>query len=76
MDLNMLRSVRRKQHKDAQYMGDLIGKSPETYLRKENGTGSFTPDEISIISVDLGLTPEQTAYIFLDTGLRKCNLFS
>ena len=75
MDLNKLRELRKRQEKDALYMGSLIGKSSSSYLRKENGTGTFTPDEISAISVDLGFTPEQTAYIFLDTGLRKRNLF-
>lgn len=75
MDMNMLRVVRKSQNKDARYMGMLIGKSASSYTRKENGTGCFTPEEISDISVDLGFTPEQTAYIFLDTGLRKCNLF-
>ena len=75
MDLNMLRSIRRSQHKDARYMGNLIGKSRSAYTRKENGTGTFTPEEMSTISVDLGFTPEQTAYIFLDTGLRISNIF-
>lgn len=75
MDLNMLRILRKQQHKNAKYMGKVIRKTESSYTRKERGIGQFTPDEISEISMDLGLTPEQTSYIFLDVGLRKCNLF-
>ncbi len=69
MNTNELRAVRVSQGKNAAYMSAVIGKTVDNYSKKERGQVKFTPDEISLITNDLNLTPAKFNAIFFDSKL-------
>lgn len=64
MNTNELRSIRISQGKDIPHMAKVIGKSNDSYAKKERGDVKFTPDEIEQIVNDLYLSPVQMSTIF------------
>lgn len=69
MNTSELKSVRIAQNKDVSYMAGVIGKSNDTYAKKERGVVKFTPDEMAAISNDLSLSPAKFNAIFFDSKL-------
>ena len=69
MNTNELRAVRVAQGKSTAYMSAVIGKTIDNYNKKERGKVKFTPEEISLITNDLNLTPAKFNAIFFDSKL-------
>lgn len=69
MNTNELRAVRVSQGKSTAYMSSVIGKTVDNYSKKERGKVKFTPEEISLITNDLNLTPAKFNAIFFDSKL-------
>ena len=49
---------------------DLIGKSPASYSKKENGRVTFTPGEMALLAEKLQLNFDEFNRIFFDDELR------
>lgn len=73
MNRNELKAERIRQGKSSSYMGNLIGKSENSYAKKEKGQVKFTPDEMVLIATDLRLSPNQFYAIFFDSKLPFSN---
>lgn len=69
MNTSELRAERVRQRKNVEYMAKVIGKSNDTYAKKERGLVKFTPEEITAVSNDLLLSPEKLNLIFFDSNL-------
>lgn len=69
MNTNALRSIRIGQGKDTAHMAKVIGKSNDSYAKKERGDVKFTPSEIELVVNDLDLSPVQMSTIFFDSKL-------
>ncbi|MDT3700765.1 MAG: helix-turn-helix transcriptional regulator [Thermincola sp.] len=75
MNCMELKFARQRKHRTQKDMADVIRKSLNSYSLKERGEVAFSPDEIVMVSLSLGLTAEQINDIFFDGNLpfRKCN---
>ena len=71
MDKLGLEYARKRKNLSRPDMAKAIGKSPDTYAKKENGEVKFTLDEIPIIARVLELTSDQVNAIFFDGNLPK-----
>lgn len=71
MNTNALRSIRIGQGKDTAHMAKVIGKSNDSYAKKERGDVKFTPSEIELVVNDLDLSPVQMSTIFLTQNYRS-----
>lgn len=69
MNTSELKSVRIAQNKDISYMAALIGKSNDTYAKKERGDVKFSLAETVLVSNDLCLSPAEFNAIFFDSQL-------
>lgn len=69
MNTSELRAERVRQSKSVEYMAQVIGKSNDTYAKKERGLVKFAPEEIAAVSNDLSLSPEKLNLIFFDSNL-------
>lgn len=69
MNTKALRSIRIGQGKDTAHMAKVIGKSNDSYAKKERGDVKFTPSEIELVVNDLDLSPVQMSTIFFDSKL-------
>lgn len=69
MDKLGLEYARKRKNLTRRDMGKAIGKSADTYAKKENGVVKFSPDEIPIVARVLELTSEQVNAIFFDGNL-------
>ena len=69
MNTRELRAERIRQDKDAKHMAQVIGKSVDTYNKKERGEVKFDPKEMAAIQNDLLLSPEMFNIIFFDSSL-------
>lgn len=70
MNTNELRAERIRQGKSKHHMAACIGKSDDTYAKKERGVVKFDPEEMRAIQNDLKLSPEQFNIIFFDANLQ------
>lgn len=70
MNTNELRAERIRQGKTTHYMAACIGKSADTYSKKERGAVKFDPNEMTAIQNELQLSPEQFNVIFFDANLQ------
>ena len=50
-------------------MAEMIEKSLDSYAKKERGEVIFTPEEMCIVAIALGMTYELFNYIFFDDNL-------
>ena len=66
MELNIARIRKKKSAKDLAFA---IGKSTASYNKKERGEVRFSSDEITTVTKELELTPEQVNAIFFDNNL-------
>lgn len=71
MDKLGLEYARKRKNLSRADLAKEIGKSPDTYAKKENGAIKFSPEEIPIIAKVLELTSEQVNAIFFDGNLPK-----
>ena len=69
MNTSELRAERIRQNKSVEYMAGVIGKTNDTYAKKERGLVKFSPEEMVVISNDLCLTPAMFNAIFFDSQL-------
>ena len=69
MNTRELRAERIRQNKSVGYMAEVIGKTNDTYAKKERGIVKFSPDEMVVISNDLCLSPAKFNAIFFDSRL-------
>ena len=69
MNTSELRAERIRQGKSVDYMAEVIGKTNDTYSKKERGYVKFSPEEMVAISNDLLLTPAMFNLIFFDSKL-------
>ena len=66
MELKIARIRKKKSAKDLAFA---IGKSTASYNKKERGEVRFSSDEITTVTKELELTPEQVNAIFFDNNL-------
>lgn len=69
MNSNELKAERIRQNKSTEYMGELIGKSTDSYCKKERGEIKFNTDEMKAIAVDFGMPFALFNTIFFDGNL-------
>ena len=69
MNTSELRPERIRQGKNVKYMASVIGKSEDTYAKKERGAVKFDTTEMVLIQNDLNLSPAQFNAIFFDFKL-------
>ena len=69
MDSLELEFARRRKNLTRKDMANLIGKSLNTYGKKERGDVEFTDEEKVIVAKELELSPEQVNRIFFDGNL-------
>ena len=69
MDAMELKIARIRKKKSAKDLAFAIGKSTASYNKKERGEVRFSSDEITTVTKDLELTPEQVNAIFFDNNL-------
>ena len=69
MTTTELRAERIRQGKDTKHMANVIGKSVDSYSKKERGEVKFDPEEMAAIQTDLHLSLEQFNVIFFDSKL-------
>ena len=69
MNALKLKSLRIEKGFTQAYMGDLIEKSLDSYAKKERGEVEWTPTEMCIVAIAIGMTFEQFNYIFFDNRL-------
>jgi len=69
MNTRELRAERIRQDKSVEYMASVIGKSNDTYAKKERGVVMFQPQEMCAIANDLHLSPADFNSIFFDKKL-------
>lgn len=70
MNTSELKAERIRQNKSVENMAMVIGKTPDTYAKKERGEVKFSPEEITAVSNDLGLDIDKFNAIFFDGKLR------
>lgn len=70
MDAMELKIARIRKKKSAKDLAFAIGKSTASYNKKERGEVRFSSDEITTVTKELELTPEQVNAIFLTTTYR------
>ena len=61
-----LEFARRAKGKTRKYMADAIGKTENSWNKKERGEVAFSDEEKVIVARELGLTLEQSNEIFFD----------
>nr|DAW22831.1 MAG TPA: Protein of unknown function (DUF739) [Caudoviricetes sp.] len=69
MDAMELKIARIRKKKSAKDLAFAIGKSTASYNKKERGEVRFSSDEITTVTKELELTPEQVNAIFFDNNL-------
>lgn len=69
MDAMELKIARIRKKKSAKDLAFAIGKSTASYNKKERGEVRFSSDEITTVTKELELTPEQVNAIFFDNSL-------
>jgi DNA-binding XRE family transcriptional regulator len=69
MNSLLLKSVRVNQGKTQADIAKVIGRTKDTYSKKERGIICFSPDEISAIAQYLNLSINQVNEIFFDLKL-------
>lgn len=69
MDSLKLEFARRDRGKSRADMARAIGKTENSYNKKERGEISFSDEEKVIVARELGLTLQQTNEIFFDSQL-------
>lgn len=69
MNTSELKAERIRQGKNTKHMAKVIGKSDDTYLKKERGTVKFDATEMIAIQNDLQLSPALFNAIFFDSLL-------
>lgn len=69
MNTSELKAERIRQGKNTKHMATVIGKSDDTYLKKERGTVKFDVNEMIAIQNDLQLSPALFNAIFFDSQL-------
>lgn len=69
MDAMELKIARIRKKKSAKDLAFAIGKSTASYNKKERGEVRFSSDEITTVTKELELTPEQVNAIFFDNKL-------
>ena len=70
-DLNSLELeyARKRKGKSTERMADVIGKSTQSYCKKESGEVSFSDEEKVAVAKELELTAEMFNVIFFDRKL-------
>lgn len=71
MDSLRLEYERKRRGRTKADMAKVIGKSENSYRKKEAGTVRFSDDEKLAVAADLGLTTEEFNAIFYDGNLPK-----
>lgn len=69
MKPNELKSERIRQGKTVEHMAEIIGKSRDSYAKKENGKVVFRPHEMAAVCRELKLDPKRFDAIFFDSQL-------
>lgn len=69
MNTNELRAERVRQNKSTEYMGELIGKTKDSYSKKERGDTKFSTEEMKAIAIDFNMSFALFNTIFFDGNL-------
>lgn len=69
MNTNELKAERIRQNKSMEYMAELIGKTSDSYGKKERGEVKFSPEEMKNIAVDFRMPFPLFNAIFFDGNL-------
>lgn len=74
MNNQRLRELRAGRRVSLEKLGQVIGKSKVSYVKKENGNVKFQPDEIIALTDFYGLPYDEMNAIFCDGNLPNGNI--